>query len=323
MACPSNPGISGWSTSARQHPNNLIYFSQSFLRLYDMAKQGYPGLVQVPPSDRWLFRRRLMRWSFVLIAVIWGASAITAWRAPSDRNTDCQVETGVELAPALQEKCGPPSQSVAAAPVTPPQSPPSVTEASPAARAREPQSPKSPPAPIAKRSTAPPSITHVAKATPAKRSATPPSPANSPIVPPVPPPAPPQEYASAAKPAAESPSPSSHPDVRLAEQGDAFAQYRLGRFYAKQDGLEAQESVHWYRKAFDGLRRLAEDGNGEAMHVLGVMYAFGRGVPKDKNQARHWLTRATEHEVPAARHVLVSLESRPTPARNPHAFVSH
>ena len=141
----------------------------------------------------------------------------------------------------------------------------------------------------------------------------------------MPPPAPPQEYAPVAKHTVESPAPSSNPDIRLAEQGDAFAQYRLGRFYAKQDGLEALESVHWYRKAFDGLRRLAEDGNGEAMHVLGVMYAFGRGVPKDKDQARRWLTQATEHEVPAARHVLVSLGNRPTATvvRDPQAFASH
>lgn len=57
------------------------------------------------------------------------------------------------------------------------------------------------------------------------------------------------------------------------------------------------------------------------MHVLGVMYAFGRGVTKDKDQARRWLTQATEHEIPAARHVLVSLENSPTTARNPQAFV--
>jgi len=143
----------------------------------------------------------------------------------------------------------------------------------------------------------------------------------------VPPPAPPQEYASVAKPTVESPAPGSNPDIRLAEQGDAFAQYRLGRFYAKQDGLEAPESVHWYRKAFDGLRRLAEDGNGEAMHVLGVMYAFGRGVTKDKDQARRWLTQATEHEVTAAHHVLVSLGNHPTPTptavHDPQAFASH
>lgn len=185
------------------------------------------------------------------------------------------------------------------------------------------------PAPAAKRSVTPPSTTHLSKATPsnppANAPATPSSPADSPSVPTVQPPAPPQEFASVPKLSAESPAPSSNPDIRLAEQGDAFAQYRLGRFYGKQDGLEAPESVHWYRKAFDGLRRLAEEGNGEAMHVLGVMYAFGRGVPKDKEQARRWLTQATEHEVTAARHVLVSLGNRPTATavRDPQGFASH
>ena len=53
------------------------------------------------------------------------------------------------------------------------------------------------------------------------------------------------------------------------------------------------------------------------MHVLGVMYALGRGVTKDKDQARRWLTQATEHEVPAARHMLVSLGNGPPAARNP------
>jgi TPR repeat protein len=141
----------------------------------------------------------------------------------------------------------------------------------------------------------------------------------------VPAPAPPQEYASTARRTTESPAPSPHPDILLAEQGDAFAQYRLGRFYAKQDGLEAPESLRWYRKAFDGLQRLAETGNGEAMHVLGVMYAFGRGVTKDKEQARRWLTQAAEHEVPAARQVLTSLANHPTPTavRDPQAFASH
>ncbi len=206
-----------------------------------MAEHGYPGLVQVPPSDQWIFRRRLMRWSFLLIAVIWGASAVTAWRATSDHNTDCQVSTDPALSSTIQEECGSPSQSVTAVPASPPQSPPSVTDVLPSVRSLEPQISKSIPAPIAKRSATPSSTPHVSKATPSNFSAnlsanspaTPPSPANSPIVPTMPPPAPPQEYASAAKHTAESPSPSSNPDIRLAKQGDAFAQYRLGRFYAR------------------------------------------------------------------------------------------
>jgi TPR repeat protein len=104
--------------------------------------------------------------------------------------------------------------------------------------------------------------------------------------------------------------PASSPDLdtRLAKQGDAFAQYRLGRFFAQRDGPHARESVSWYMKASDGLRRLAEAGNGEAMYVLGVMNAFGRGVAKDQEQAQRWLTQAVERQVAAARPVLERLE---------------
>jgi TPR repeat protein len=104
--------------------------------------------------------------------------------------------------------------------------------------------------------------------------------------------------------------PASHPnpDARLAQQGDAFAQYRLGRFYAQHAGPQAPESVTWYVKASDGLRRLAEDGDGEAMYVLGVMYAFGRGVAKDREQARLWLEQAVDQQVPEAHMVLARLD---------------
>jgi TPR repeat protein len=66
--------------------------------------------------------------------------------------------------------------------------------------------------------------------------------------------------------------------------------------------------VNWYRRAADGLRRLAEAGNGQAMYVLGVMNAFGRGVAKDREQARRWLTQAVNYQVAAARPVLARLE---------------
>jgi len=97
-------------------------------------------------------------------------------------------------------------------------------------------------------------------------------------------------------------------DARLAEQGDAFAQYRLGRYYAQRDGRKASESVSWYKKASPGLHRLAETGNGQAMYVLGVMYAYGRGVPRNTDEARRWLTMAVEHKIMAAQPVHASLE---------------
>jgi len=97
-------------------------------------------------------------------------------------------------------------------------------------------------------------------------------------------------------------------DARLAEEGDAFAQYRLGRFYAQQGGRQMPEAVKWYKRASTGLRRLAEAGNGQAMYILGVMYAYGRGVAQNTHEARLWLSQAVDRKVSAAHPVLASLE---------------
>lgn len=96
-------------------------------------------------------------------------------------------------------------------------------------------------------------------------------------------------------------------DARLAEQGDAFAQYRLGRYYAQHGGRQTPESVSWYKKASPGLHRLAETGNGQAMYVLGVMYAYGRGVGRNTEKAHRWLTQAVENKITAAQPVLAKL----------------
>jgi TPR repeat protein len=112
---------------------------------------------------------------------------------------------------------------------------------------------------------------------------------------------------------ASKPTPNRDVDVRLAEQGDVFAQYRLGRFYAQRDGRQTPEAVSWYKKASPGLHRLAETGNGQAMYILGVMYAYGRGVTRDTEHARHWLSRAVEQKVTAAQPVLTSLDKHRGP----------
>jgi len=374
-----------------------------------MSNQRYPGLVQVPPSDRWIFRRRLLRWSFAIIAVVWGASAITAWLPPPDKNTDCQTGIGYGASPNIEEKCGQPGQSVATAPSAPPQSESLVTEVSPKASPAESHSPKPmpalnidrpatqpstdakySPAPVAKRPDTDRPATHpstdpkyspapvanrlstdrptgqpstdpkysqapvanrlstdrpttqpstdpkysqapVAKRLDTDRPATQPSTDRASIAKPsspvsdsaVPTVAPLRENTSATSQEAKAPPSSPNPDIRLAEKGNAFAQYRLGRFYAQQRGPQAPESLHWYRKASDGLRRLAEAGNGQAMYVIGVMYAFGRGVKKDRDEAQRWLTQAVEHKVAAARQVLASLERRRKADPDPQAFVSH
>ena len=62
---------------------------------------------------------------------------------------------------------------------------------------------------------------------------------------------------------------------RLAESGDADAQYNLGVMYAFGEGVakDQVEAVKWYRKA-------AEQGDADAQYNLGVRYAKGEGVLK-------------------------------------------
>ena len=366
-----------------------------------MSKQVFPGLVQVPPSDRLIFRRRLLRLAFFVIAVIWGVSAISAWFSPSNKSKDCQTAIDPGASPDVLEKCGQPGQSVTVAPSPTPQSESPVTEVLPKATLAEsdnpkpmPASPKPMPATETKLAATQHNTTQVAKAVPSAPSspvrnpvvptaappkkqeppvlqatrtpppsqnpnirlakeastkatlvesndpepmpvslkpmpapeagqavpqpttaqtpkpsppvsAAPAAPAHNPLVPTA---APPQKQEPPVTQTTQTRPSSSNPDIRAAEQGDVFAQYRLGRFYAESGGSDTSESIRWYRKAFEGLRHEAEAGNGKAMHILGVMYAFGRGVTKDKEQARRWLTQATEHNVAAARQVLVTLE---------------
>ena len=67
---------------------------------------------------------------------------------------------------------------------------------------------------------------------------------------------------------------------RLAEQGNASAQFGLGLMYADGQGVpkDERQAVVWYRKA-------AEQGDAMAQVNLGVSYAQGQGVPKDDQSA--------------------------------------
>ena len=75
-----------------------------------------------------------------------------------------------------------------------------------------------------------------------------------------------------------------------AEQGDAKAQYKLGRCYAKGLGVDKDwvEAVKWYRMA-------AEQGDAKAQYKLGRCYALGVGVDKyDMVEAAKWYRMAAE-----------------------------
>ena len=63
-------------------------------------------------------------------------------------------------------------------------------------------------------------------------------------------------------------------------------------------GLEEdREAVKWYR-------RVAEQGNASAQHLLGLMYVNGRGVPRDDREAVKWYRRAAEQGNARAQHLL-------------------
>ena len=76
---------------------------------------------------------------------------------------------------------------------------------------------------------------------------------------------------------------------RLADQGDAAAQYYLGIMYANGRGLprDYATAIAWYRKAADQDYDLAQV-------LLGAMYASGRGVERSDAQAFRWFHKAAD-----------------------------
>ena len=265
-----------------------------------MAKKDYPGLVIVPPSDRTILRRRLLRWSLFLILALWITWTVMGSPTASQDDTDCQDTTSKDSLGDPTEEC---SQShPETATVETREEDFGLTHVSQAEHQAEsrhsipshpPESHRLSPEPTSHEDPTPkPSTT---ENHPADRRETGSN----------------NEKSAARAPTRKSTS-NPPPDAQLAEQGDAFAQYRLGKYYAKQKGRQAPESISWYKKASTGLRRMAEAGNGQAMYVLGVMYAYGRGVTRNTEEARHWLSQAVRHNVAAAQPVLAGLEAKQT-----------
>ena len=61
----------------------------------------------------------------------------------------------------------------------------------------------------------------------------------------------------------------------------------------KSDGFAAYERGD-YDTAFKELKPLAEQGDTDAQHSLGVMYDTGQGVPQDYKEAATWYRKAAE-----------------------------
>lgn len=74
-----------------------------------------------------------------------------------------------------------------------------------------------------------------------------------------------------------------------AEQGDAEAQYELGKM--RHDGKGAPQN---YKEALTWLQRAAEQGHAKAQNELGSMLASGQGIKKNPHEAMIWYRKAAE-----------------------------
>lgn len=138
----------------------------------------------------------------------------------------------------------------------------------------------------------------------------------------------------------------------LAEQGDAWAQYFVGRMYfaENQSGFppDDTEAAKWFRMAADqglpqaqhylglaysqGLgvpqndveavkwfRKAAEQGDAKAQSMLGTMYFNGQGVPQDETEARRWYRMAAEQGYAHAQAMVGSYYAEAQGALQDHA----
>ncbi|GHT42616.1 hypothetical protein FACS189443_5830 [Planctomycetales bacterium] len=86
---------------------------------------------------------------------------------------------------------------------------------------------------------------------------------------------------------------------KLAEQGDARVQCRLGLMYFQGEGVKQDyaEAEKWYRKA-------AEQGHATVQYSLGVLYFQGEGVKQDYAEAAKWFRKAAEQGDADAQRIL-------------------
>ena len=77
--------------------------------------------------------------------------------------------------------------------------------------------------------------------------------------------------------------------VKLAEEGNAEAQNKLGYCYDIGQGVEqsVSEAVKWYQKA-------AEQDNAYAQANLGSCYQQGKGVPQSDSEAFKWFEKSAK-----------------------------
>lgn len=74
---------------------------------------------------------------------------------------------------------------------------------------------------------------------------------------------------------------------RLAEQGNAEAQYKLGLMYDMGKDVDQD-----YNKAFEWYEKSANQGLASSQSKLGSMYRYGKGVEVNHAKASEWYWKA-------------------------------
>ena len=77
---------------------------------------------------------------------------------------------------------------------------------------------------------------------------------------------------------------------RLANQGNATAQVKLGMFYYKGEGVRQD-----YAKAVEWFEKAANQGSAEAQFVLGLMYYNGNGLRQNTATAKEYYGKACDN----------------------------
>ena len=85
----------------------------------------------------------------------------------------------------------------------------------------------------------------------------------------------------------------------LAEQGDAFAQYRLAKMYKEGTGIPENKF-----QAFVSMKNSAEQGYIPAQIYLSLYYYDGFGVEQDSKKAFYWFQQAAKKGYPVAQFML-------------------
>jgi TPR repeat protein len=89
---------------------------------------------------------------------------------------------------------------------------------------------------------------------------------------------------------------------KLADRGDAQAQYHLAEkfFWGKSAASDVEKAVGLYRRA-------AQQGNAKAQTQMGFAYQYGLGIARDRSEAAKWYQKASEQGYAPARHLLSAM----------------